>query len=137
MSSFRQDLMQDEGLRLRSYQDHLGVWTIGYGTNLQVLEITEETALRWLDKKLDEIETGVSQHECWDKLNYGRKDVIRSMAYQMGIHGVFNFKNMWKAISVRDWSKAADEMRDSQWWKDPKTQARAQRMAIRMDQGVW
>lgn len=129
--------MVDEGLRLKAYQDHLGVWTIGYGTNLQVLEITEKQALEWLDKKLAEIEKGVSQHASWDFLNGARKDVIRSMAYQMGINGVFNFKMMWKAISVLDWAEAGRQMRDSQWWRDPKTQGRAERMAKRMELGKW
>ena len=137
MSNFKHDLMIDEGLRLRAYQDHLGVWTIGYGTNLQVLEISEATARKWLDRKLDEIEAGVSQHEHWCKLNGARKDVVRSMAYQMGINGTFNFKDMWRAIKVSDWVAASAAMRDSKWWRDPKTQARAQRMSIRMGQGRW
>lgn len=137
MSSFKQDLMQDEGLRLRAYQDHLGVWTIGYGTNLQVLEITEATARRWLDKKLAEIENGVIQHKHWERLNGARKDVVRSMAYQMGINGTFNFKDMWTAVGLENWVAAAAAMRDSRWWRDPKTQARAQRMSIRMQEGRW
>lgn len=137
MSNFKKDLMLDEGLRLQAYQDHLGVWTIGYGTNLQVLEITEATARRWLDRKLEEIERGVSQHENWDFLNGARKDVIRSMAYQMGVEGTFKFKDMWKAIGVFDWDAAAMAMRDSRWYRDPKTQARANRMAIRMAEGRW
>lgn len=137
MSSFKQDLMIDEGLRLKAYQDHLGVWTIGYGTNLQVLEITEKQARDWLDAKLESIERGVSQHENWDFLNGARKDVIRSMAYQMGVNGTFNFKNMWKAIGVLDFIEAGKQMRDSQWWRDPKTRSRAERMAKRMEQGIW
>jgi lysozyme len=137
MSNFKKDLMDDEGLRLRAYQDHLGVWTIGYGTNLQVLKITEAQAKKWLDQKLEEIEAGISQHENWDLLNGARKDVIRSMAYQMGVNGTFNFRMMWQEISFLNWAGAADQMRDSKWWRDPKTQARAERMAKRMHQGVW
>jgi len=133
----RNELKQDEGLRLKAYQDHLGVWTIGYGTNLQKLEISESQARKWLDLKLEEIERGVSQHEYWDFLDSVRKDVVRSMAYQMGIEGTFRFKNMWKNIGVLDWSAAADEMRDSKWWRDPKTRGRAERMAQRMQRGVW
>lgn len=135
--NFKRTLMQDEGLRLKAYQDHLGVWTIGYGTNLQKLEISEATARRWLDQKLDWIESQVSQHDDWDKLSGPRKDVIRSMAYQMGVEGTFKFKKMWEAIALRDWVEAAAQMRDSKWFRDPKTQARANRMAIRMQEGRW
>lgn len=137
MSDFRKTLMQDEGLRLKAYQDHLGVWTIGYGTNLQTLEISESQARKWLNEKLDWIESQVSQHEFWDFLNGARKDVIRSMAYQMGVEGTFLFRKMWQNIGLLDYKAAADEMRDSKWWRDPKTRERAERMAKRMEKGVW
>jgi lysozyme len=133
----KRELRRDEGLRLKSYQDHLGVWTIGYGTNLQVLEISEAQARKWLDQKLEQIEAGLTQKEDFELMNSARKDVVRSMAYQMGINGTFKFKDMWKAISVLDWAGAAAAMRDSRWFRDPKTQARANRMAIRMEEGRW
>lgn len=133
----KRELRRDEGLRLKAYQDHLGVWTIGYGTNLQVLEISEAQARRWLDQKLEQIEAGLTQKEDFELMNGARKDVVRSMAYQMGINGTFKFKDMWKAISVLDWAGAAAAMRDSRWFRDPKTQARANRMAIRMEEGRW
>jgi lysozyme len=133
----KRELRRDEGLRLKAYQDHLGVWTIGYGTNLQVLEISEAQARKWLDQKLEQIEAGLTQKEDFELMNSARKDVVRSMAYQMGINGTFKFKDMWKAISVLDWAGAAAAMRDSRWFRDPKTQARANRMAIRMEEGRW
>ena len=131
------DLRADEGLRLKAYKDHLGVWTIGYGTNLQVLKIDEAQASKWLNDKLAEIEAGVSQNQDFARLNTPRKDVIRSMAYQMGVDGTFKFRDMWRAIGVDDWQAAAEAMRDSRWWRDPKTRNRAERMAQRMEQGVW
>lgn len=137
VSKFKKTLMDDEGLRLKAYQDHLGVWTIGYGTNLQTLEITERQARKWLDDKLEWIESQLVQHDGYDLLNGARKDVVRSMAYQMGVNGTFNFKNMWRAIRCGDFDWAGREMRDSKWWKDPKTKGRAERMAKRMEQGVW
>ena len=70
-------------------------------------------------------------------LNGARKDVIRSMAYQMGVRGTKNFKMMWAAIRNSNWSEAANQMRDSRWWRDPATRGRAERMAQRMKQGVW
>lgn len=46
-----------EGYRARAYQDTVGVWTIGYGTNLQELEIGDELATEWLLNKLRQAET--------------------------------------------------------------------------------
>lgn len=59
------------------------------------------------------------------------------MAYQMGVKGTKNFKNMWKAIGDGDYAKAGAEMRDSRWYRDPQTKSRANRMALRMIAGVW
>ena len=83
MSKLIQTLKHDEGLRLKAYQDHLGVWTIGYGTNLQVLEISEGLSERWLREKVDSIRARADQLPTFTLLNSARKDVILSMMYQM------------------------------------------------------
>lgn len=137
MTDAFETLKVDEGLRLKAYQDHLGVWTIGYGTNLQVLEISEELAEEWLAKKWIECKQQAATIPAYAWLSPVRKDVIHSMIYQMGLNGVKNFKNMWRAIEVFDWPSAANHMRDSQWWRDPATRGRAERMAKRMESDVW
>ena len=45
----------------------------------------------------------------------GRRAVLLSMAYQMGVDGLMKFKNMWAAINRQDWDDAADQMLDSKW----------------------
>jgi len=37
------------------------------------------------------------------------------MVFQLGKTGVSKFKNMWKALSEKNFVQAAVEMRDSQW----------------------
>jgi GH24 family phage-related lysozyme (muramidase) len=52
-----------EGLRLRAYQDSVGVWTIGYGTTAGVrpgMVITEEQALEFLRRDVDQFEAAVA-----------------------------------------------------------------------------
>lgn len=137
MSEFRRDLMRDEGFRAEVYLDHFGNPTIGYGTKISELKITKAEARRWLDAELDEKEERLRKIPAYAKLNCARKNVIRSMAYQMGVRGTKNFKNMWRAIEVEDYDAAATEMRDSRWYRDPKTRARASRMALRMSAGTW
>jgi lysozyme len=137
MSKFIQTLKRDEGLRLKAYQDHLGVWTIGYGTNLQVLTITEAQAEKWLHEKVDQIALQAETIPLYMDLNSARKDVIKSMIYQMGLSGTLRFKDMWGAIRFGNFAAAANAMRDSQWWRDKQTQTRAERMALRMAAGVW
>ena len=94
-------LQSDEGCRLKAYQDRGGVWTIGYGRNLQVLEITQRQAESWL---YDDLESAVDLAEDFDEFNglsHIRQGVIVSMVFQMGSNGVKNFSNMWTANPVR------------------------------------
>lgn len=136
MGRYKEELKLDEGLRLKAYQDHLGVWTIGYGTNLQTLRITEAQAEKWLDEKITEVDAQVASVTTFAKLDSVRKDVIRSMIYQLGFEGTLNFKRMVGALKDDNYRVAAAEMRDSKWWRED-TPKRAERMAKRMESGVW
>ena len=129
--------MRDEGFRSKVYLDHLGFPTIGYGTKISELDVSKEEAERWLDDELDEKEERLRRIPEFAKLNVARKNVIRSMAYQMGVQGTKNFKNMWRAIAIDEYEEAATHMRDSRWWRDPLTQSRAGRMALRMSTAEW
>jgi len=137
MDSFKYTLMKDEGFRSKVYPDHKGIPTIGYGTRIDELDVTQEEAERWLDAELDEKEARLRQVPEYEALSIVRKNVIRSMAYQMGVGGVKRFKNMWKAIGLGLFQRAAEEMRDSQWYRDPQTRKRADRMSRRMAANVW
>lgn len=137
MSNFKNELMKDEGFRAKVYNDHLGFPTIGYGTRINELELTKDIAEYFLDRELEEKEARLERITEYAILSDVRKDVIRSMAYQMGVGGVKNFRNMWKAISRGSFNQASWDMRDSQWWRDPATRDRAERMAVRMERSVW
>lgn len=137
MSKFIQTLMRDEGFEEKVYLDHLGFPTIGYGTRVSEIVVSKATARQWLEAEVAEKEARLEQIDSYDNLNGARKDVIRSMAYQMGVRGTKNFRDMWSAIGMFNWQGAADAMRDSRWWRDPKTQKRADRMAQRMARGFW
>jgi len=137
MSRFIQTLMRDEGFEEKVYLDHLGFPTIGYGTRISEIVVTEAVARHWLEDEVAEKEARLEKIPAYENLNGVRKDVIRSMAYQMGVHGTKNFKDMWAAIGIFNWQWAADAMRDSRWYRDPKTRGRANRMAVRMEEGIW
>lgn len=137
MNRFIQTLMRDEGFEEKVYLDHLGFPTIGYGTRISEIRVSEAVARRWLEEEVAEKEARLEKIDTYDFLNGARKDVIRSMAYQMGVQGTKNFKDMWAAIGMFNWQGAADAMRDSRWWRDPETRGRAERMAVRMERGVW
>jgi len=136
-SFFIDELKEDEGFRHTVYLDHKGIPTIGYGTKIDEIVVSQETALKWLLAEVAEKEVRLVRLPFFSTLDDVRKDVIRSMAYQMGARGTEMFRDMWTAIGVGDYNAAGDAMRDSRWWRDPKTQGRAERMAQRMEQGRW
>ena len=114
---------------LTAYKDTNGVWTIGYGTNLQELEIDIPTAERWLREKLSE-----SEHECrirfawFPALSPARQMAICEMVYNLGMTRFLKFKKMIRALERGDFETARAEALDSQWRRDVK-EARANRIA--------
>lgn len=122
----------------RAYRDHFGNLTIGFGTLLdERLTISEEVAETLLRDELAEKIERLSMVRGFDLLVGVRRAVVVEMSYQMGVGGSLRFKLMWGCIRKEDWRGAAREIRDSTFWRDPKTHARAERLAIRMETGVW
>jgi lysozyme len=117
-----ESVLLNEGFRERPYQDTKGVWTIGHGLTY----ITKQESQEIVIKRLLEI-----RRELYPKiflLSPVRQDIIVEMAYQMGMAGIYKFKNMWEAIDRRDINGAAKEMLDSQWARSD-SPARAHEMA--------
>lgn len=114
---------------LKAYKDTVGVWTIGYGTNLQELEIDLPTAERWLREKLSETE-----HECrirfawFPALTVARQLAICEMVYNLGMTRFLKFKKMIRALERGDYVTARAEALDSTW-RQQVEEARANRIA--------
>jgi lysozyme len=111
----------DGGPRLKAYQDSKGIWTIGYGTNLQELEIDKATAERWLHEKLHQ-----AQHECrlrfpwFAELTPARQDAMTELVYNLGIPRLLGFKKALAAMAAGDYVTARAEFLDSNWRRDVK-----------------
>lgn len=125
-------IKQHEGLRLKAYQDTEGVWTIGYGTNLQELVISELLATNWLIDKLEEAEK-VTSVFTW--LSAPRRDALTEMVYNLGPTRFAGFVNLHAALSAMNWNNAADEMLDSKWHKQ--VGKRAEQLAEQMRTGEY
>lgn len=122
-----------EGLRLKAYQDTEGVWTIGYGRNLQELEISKEQAEAWLIQDLLQAAVQVRRFKEYNDLSENRKNVLIEMCYNLGPNRLSGFKKMFEALGEGDYDKAAAEMLDSKWAKQVGN--RAIRLANRMRAG--
>jgi lysozyme len=130
-----ESIKHHEGYRSKAYKDTLGHWTIGYGTNLETLEIELATANAWMHKALNGVEADLNLIEGWSTLNGVRQATLIEMAYQLGVAGCKKFVKMWAAIADKDWPRAAREMGNSRWAEQ--TSKRVAELQSRMLWGTW
>ncbi len=95
------------------------------------LTITELAATEMLKDDIDEVLVGIARSkyaQTFDRLSQVRKDVLISMAYQIGVNGLLKFKKTWKYLEGGMYEEASNEMLDSEWARDDSPE-RAQRHA--------
>lgn len=124
-----------EGFRKRAYQDTVGVWTVGYGTNLQELEVGEELATEWLLAKLRQAQVSAGGYPWFAALSQPRKDVIVEMLYNLGLPRFDKFMKLKTALAERKFDAAAREMLESVWAEQ--VGVRALRLAGQMKTGKY
>lgn len=109
--------------------------TQGYGRNLEVHPLTEEEKLelnqdgtvsefiasKWALKELQECEEKLLQNIIYQKQTEVRKAVLLDMCFNIGYSGLMKFKKMWFALGDRDYTQAANEMKDSKYYTDVKS----------------
>lgn len=131
MPDYKTRLIEDEGLRLKVYKCTGDKYTIGVGRNLEDKGITEAEAMYLLDNDIrDAVADSRQLVRSFDLLSDDRKIVIVSMVFQMGKNGVSKFRNMLKAIEMKEFGIAANEMLESRWARQ--TSNRAKRLAEMM-----
>ena len=100
-----------EGLRLRAYQDSVGVWTIGYGTTSGVRPgqvITEAQAEAFLKRDLDRFEAAV-EDLVTVPLNDDQFSALVSFVYNVG-EGALASSTLLRLLNRRDYQGAADQL---------------------------
>lgn len=108
-----------EGLRLKAYQDSVGVWTIGYGWTQPVdgkkvgpgMQIDQATADLLLKCGVVQYEQGVNQL-VKVKITQGQFDALVSFAYNLGLRSL-STSTLLKKLNAGDKAGAADEF--GQW----------------------
>ncbi|MGR2682942.1 lysozyme [Chromobacterium haemolyticum] len=102
-------IQQFEGLRLKAYQDAVGVWTIGYGhTGPDVtpgLVITQAQADALLARDLSRFETGVTRL-VQVPLHQNQFDALVSFSYNLGLGSLQN-STLLRLLNQRDYAGAA------------------------------
>lgn len=133
-TELREQLILDEGLRLKPYRDSVGKLTIGVGRNLSDVGISMHEAMLLLDNDVDAVEDDLDQRlPWWRGLSEARQLVLANMCFNLGIGRLMGFKNTLAAIKVSDYAAAADGMLASKW--AGQVGKRAHRLAKMMREG--
>ncbi len=113
------DLQRDEGFSETPYLDTRKVWTVGFGTVIDVRRqwtMPREVAELWL-----ELGAKSRWKELCEKLPWIREqpaDVQRAlgnMVFNIGVSGLLKFEKMLSALKRTDYETAADEALQSRW----------------------
>ena len=133
LTRMKEELLNDEGIRLTVYEDSEGIPTIGVGRNLK-RGITEFEAEMLL---VNDVSGCVSDLDMsfpwWKDLTPVRQRALLNMCFNLGLHRLMGFRKMLKALREGDYMEASIQAIDSKWAKQ--VGSRAQRIAVQLQIG--
>lgn len=136
ITNIADQLLRDEGIRLKMYRDSVGVWTIGVGHNLEAKPISTRAAQMILGDDIEDARQELYQALPWTAtLDSVRLGVLLNMAFNLGAAGVLAFKKMLVHIQASEWDNAAYELVNSTY--ATQVGPRAHRLALQLTTGVW
>jgi lysozyme len=141
IQKLREQLEIDEGVIYEVYNDHLGYATFGIGH--LVLETDPEHGspigtgvedTRVVEAFEQDVQIVLSDcsilYPNFDDLPEEAQQIIANMMFNLGRPRLSAFKGMKAGVDDEDWSRAANEMVDSRWYRQ--VGARAERLVERM-----
>nr|ALL27414.1 phage lysozyme 2 [Sinohyriopsis cumingii] len=141
LAKVRVDLERDEGVKYEIYNDHLGHPTFGIGHLITKCDpengkpvgtpVSKERVEEVFGKDIQTTLAGCSRlFKDFSALPEEAMLVIVNMMFNLGETNFAMFIKFRKAVDAQDWSKAADEMESSMWYKQ--VTARAKRLVERI-----
>ena len=141
IDKLREEIAYDEGSVNEIYLDHLGLPTFGIGhlvidsdpENGQPVgtPVSEDRCNEAFD---NDVQTVINDcnilYPDFDELPEEVQRIIANMMFNMGRPRLSKFKGMKRGVDAKDWNSAADEMVDSNWYRQ--VTKRADRLVARM-----
>lgn len=132
-------IAKNEGLRLKPYICPAGKLTIGYGRNLDDNGITKEEADFLFSNDIDRawndlMEVFGDYADNLDNISDNRWAALVDMMFNLGKTSFLKFTKMIEAIKQGDWQKAADELKDSAYYKQVGQRAKNNEDIFRTDE---
>jgi len=126
-----QDLIRDEGLRLKPYRCTAGRLTIGVGRNLDDRGLTEDEALVLLDNDIKAFWGQLVVALPWVvQAPEAVQEVLVNMCFNLGLAGLLQFQQTLAYLQAGLRLDAATEMLRSRW--AGQVGARAERLAAKL-----
>jgi lysozyme len=115
-------IQRHEGYRPFVYYDSLGYPTGGYGhCFLPESPISHSVAMLLFEEDFERACKDYDRLQL--DLDPVRRGIIIDMLFNLGLTKFWSFKNMIKAIRVKNYNLAAQEMIDSKWARQTKSRA--------------
>ena len=141
MEKLREELEADEGVKYEIYNDHLGYATFGIGHLILDSDPEQGSSVGTPvseSRVAEAFESDIVQvlSDCetlypdFESLPEDAQRIIANMMFNMGRPRLSKFKGMKRGVDAQDWNAAADEMVDSNWYKQVTN--RADRLVNRM-----
>ena len=124
-----------EGRRNFPYEDSVGKLTIGIGRNLDDVGLSDDEVDMCLQNDIERVLGAVQNLSFWDGLDPVRQLVVADMVFNLGFTRFLGFIKTISALEAGDYQTAADEMKDSRWYRQ--TGRRAQKLVQVMRTGEW
>ena len=113
----------EEGFRSHAYWDPIGhVWTVGYGQTGPTVRastiVSRQEAVGWLESVESKLISGLLAAEPWmHELSAPRFGAMVDAAYNLGLNGLEDFHEAFKAMKAQDWVGAVRGFQDSLWYR--------------------
>ena len=141
IEQLRKELELDEGVKYEIYNDHLGYATFGIGHLVRDSDpehgqeigtpVTEDRVISAFDEDVQVVLADCERlYNDFNVLPEECQLIIANMMFNMGRPRLSKFKGMKAGVYAQDWNKAADEMIDSNWYRQVPN--RAGRLVKRM-----
>lgn len=138
VNNLTDQLLRDEGLRLKPYVDTVGKTTIGAGRNLTDKGISKDEAIYLLSNDINEVADQLNQVP-WiaalEKVEYIRWCVLANMAFNMGTHELLKWNHFLGYIAQHKWVEATHEAITTPWAKE--VGQRSNRLMEQLITGEW
>jgi lysozyme len=118
MDELTQRIKLHEGFDPSAYKDSLGYLTVGYGCLIDKRKggrLSQAACDFILSEQINEARNELLSQSFYKYLDAVRQDALTELVFSMGLSNLLMFKNMLNALQVKDYMRAAEELKDSLW----------------------